>query len=94
MLDILGTPEDQPLAATVAAAMEQWTDLKVNTRTINGCLWATDTGPFCSAGYGALTLVEDMPINNPNYHSTRDTVETLNLKLLNSVTRAALAALS
>jgi hypothetical protein len=56
--------------------------------------WArsSDHASFWAAGYPALSIIENNPDNNPHYHHTSDTPDTLDFAFLTAVTRATLAA--
>ena len=54
----------------------------------------SDHASFWAAGYPALDIVEDQPDNNPHYHHSSDTPNTLDFDFLTAVTRATLATVA
>ncbi len=57
--------------------------------------WArSDQTNFQSSGFAAVHVSEDMPDENPYYHTKRDTPDTLDMKFVADVTRAALATVA
>ncbi len=51
----------------------------------------SDHASFWDYGYAALLAIDDVPIQNPFYHTIEDTLSTLNLDFCAQATRAALA---
>lgn len=45
----------------------------------------SDHASFWDRGYRAIMVTDTANLRNPNYHSSRDTIETLDLKFLNRV---------
>jgi hypothetical protein len=60
-------------------------------KTVDASVIYSDHASFWDNGYPALLGIEDLPPLNPHYHTTGDTVDTLNLDLCALSTRAALA---
>lgn len=49
----------------------------------------SDHSPFWDNGYPALLAIEDLPLTNPYYHQTTDTLDKLDLDFFTRSTRAA-----
>jgi hypothetical protein len=64
------------------------------TRTVDPSFVYSDHAPFWDNGYQALLAIEDDPLNNPYYHRTTDTLDTLNLDFFTSASRAAVGLLA
>lgn len=45
----------------------------------------SDHAPFWDRGYRAIMVTDTANLRNPNYHSSRDTLETLDLEFLSRV---------
>ena len=82
---------DQWLAGQfIEAASRYGVGIRVVKRA--GVKWAkSDQASFWAAGYPAMAIIENEPDNNPHYHHSSDTPDTLNLDFLTAVTRATLA---
>jgi hypothetical protein len=90
-LELFGNPESEWLLHRFVAAAERYTTLQINPR-VDASFWRSDHSAFWDQGFSALCGIEDLPLANPNYHTTADTLDTLNLDFLTSVARATLAA--
>lgn len=64
------------------------------TSTVAPDLRRSDHAPFWDAGYQALMLTDAADLRNPNYHSTGDSVGTLDLQFYVQSTKAILATLA
>jgi Zn-dependent M28 family amino/carboxypeptidase len=54
----------------------------------------SDHAPFWDRGYRAIMVTDTADLRNPNYHSSRDTLETIDLDFLTGVYRGLSIALS
>lgn len=52
---------------------------------------SSDHASFWEKGLSAVLMIEDVPPNNPHYHTPNDTVDALNFAFLEGVTKATLA---
>ncbi len=57
-------------------------------------IWASDQWSFLQQGYPAFLAIEDMDDFTPHYHSTSDTLSTLDLDYYADCTRAAVATIA
>jgi len=64
------------------------------TRTVDASMVYSDHSPFWDSGYPALLAIEDMPLTNPYYHRTTDTLATLDLDFLTRAARASVGLLA
>ena len=53
----------------------------------------SDHAPFWDLGYKAIMVTDTANLRNPNYHSPRDTLDTLDLDFLTSVCRGLMEAI-
>lgn len=94
-----GTPEDLDVAVNEAS---DWLGERFRTdsaayggppvrKIVDPSAIYSDHASFWNSGYPALLGIEDLPPNNPHYHTTGDTGETLDFDFCARVTRAALA---
>ena len=67
-------------------------DLSVVRRTANYV--GSDNSSFWDYGYSSFCGIEDMPLNNPNYHRTSDRISTLDFEFYGDVVRGAVATLA
>jgi Zn-dependent M28 family amino/carboxypeptidase len=88
-LDLIVDPESEWLADLFAAVSSQYESLPLRT-IVNASFTWSDHSPFWDCGYPALCGIEDYDVPNPYYHTTRDTIDKLNLDFALSATRAAL----
>jgi Zn-dependent M28 family amino/carboxypeptidase len=56
-------------------------------------LFLSDHASFWSQGYPALMLTDTVPLRNPHYHQTTDTVETLDFDFLTGVAKAVVGVI-
>ncbi len=94
-LEVYANPASDWLAARFVAVSEAYGLIKANR-------WIDPTAPsdqssFWDRGYPAVLAIEDQPYNpyfNPHYHTTSDTVDTLNFEFYTQATKASLATLA
>ncbi len=95
---IIGNQNSARLIEQFRAGMTQVEKLPVETLQVpdNGNdLQATrlsDHSPFWDAGFPALMVTDTSFMRNPHYHMPSDTVETLDMRFLQLVTEASVAA--
>ncbi len=53
----------------------------------------SDHAPFWDAGYPAVMITDTAMMRNPNYHTSRDTSDTISLEFMEQVTTALAATL-
>jgi hypothetical protein len=105
-LDMIGYPDAMPedldvvvndvsrwMAERTAQAAALYTGLEVR-RIVDSSFIYSDHSPFWDQGYSAFCGIEDADVNNPYYHTTGDTVETLNFDFFEDAAKTALAVLS
>jgi len=63
-------------------------------RIVDASFVYSDHAPFWDGGYPALLAIEDNPLNNPYYHRTTDTLDTLDFDFFTSATRASVGLLA
>ncbi|TRZ90137.1 M20/M25/M40 family metallo-hydrolase [bacterium] len=71
----------------------EYADLTVRTR-VDPSMVYSDHASFWDHGYPALLAIEDEPLQNPTYHKTGDTLDTLNLDFCAQAAKAALATVA
>jgi len=71
----------------------EYAALTVRTR-LDPSMVYSDHASFWDHGYPALLAIEDEPLQNPYYHKTGDTLDTLNLDFCAQAAKAALATVS
>ena len=71
----------------------EYADLTVSTR-VDPSMVYSDHASFWDHGYPALLAIEDEPLQNPTYHKTGDTLDTLNLDFCAQAAKAALATVA
>jgi hypothetical protein len=71
----------------------EYADLTVSTR-VDPSMVYSDHASFWDHGYPALLAIEDEPLQNPYYHQTGDTLDTLNLDFCAQAAKAALATVA
>ncbi len=54
----------------------------------------SDHSPFWDAGYNALFITDGGNFRNPNYHSSSDTIGTLNFNFMSNVVKATVATVA
>jgi hypothetical protein len=89
-LDVFVNSASEWMGYRIAQDAGEYAGLSVKTR-VDPSMVYSDHASFWDNGYAALMAIEDEPLRNPNYHTTRDTLDTLNLDFCAQATRAALA---
>jgi len=89
-IDIIVNPASDWLGARYLSAAERYAPLPT-LKIVNASFRGSDHSPFWDQGYHALCGIEDAGVPNPHYHKTTDTLSTLNMDFVTSVTRASLA---
>jgi len=90
-IGIIGNWRSASLLKNFAGAMRQVPALPVETLTVlgNGFLVPqvrlSDHAPFWDLGYPALLLTDTAFMRNPHYHTSSDTIETLDLEFMAKV---------
>lgn len=74
----------------IALDAAEFAGLSVNSRVDPSAVYS-DHASFWDVGFAALLAIEDAPLNNPHYHTTGDTLDTLDLGFCARATKAALA---
>jgi hypothetical protein len=92
-LELIVNADSGWLADRLRRAASTYTS-QATRKIVNASLTYSDHSPFWDRGYAAVLAIEDEPLNNPCYHRTSDTVETLDPAFFTASTRTALAALS
>jgi hypothetical protein len=100
-IGVIGNWSSATLLRRFARQMRQVRGLPVETLSVPGngglipAVRLSDHAPFWDAGYPALMVTDTSFFRNPHYHSSTDTLETLNLdfmaKVCEGVVRAVLA---
>jgi hypothetical protein len=88
--DVISNEISRGLADRYRANAAQYAGLTVNTM-IFGSWPYSDQSPFWDHGYEALCVIENEDPQNPNYHTTSDTLSTLNLDYALLAVKASLA---
>ncbi|MGB7295075.1 MAG: M28 family peptidase, partial [Candidatus Aminicenantales bacterium] len=92
-LEIIVNPASEWLAARFLGVCESYGLVDVN-RVVDASIIYSDHSPFWDLGYAALLAIEDYPVQNPYYHHTTDTIDTLDFGFFRESARAALALLA
>jgi hypothetical protein len=91
VLDVIGNGNSEWLADRFIAAGQPYVSLRL-AKVIDPSLTWSDHSSFWDQGYAALCGIEDS--DNPYYHHTTDTVDTLDLGFAAEVVKAALATVA
>jgi hypothetical protein len=89
-LDIISNPASEWLADRIISSSIAYTTLDIS-KIVNPAFVWSDHSPFWDRGYSAILGIEDIIISNPYYHTTNDTIDTLNLDFTTEVVKASLA---
>jgi hypothetical protein len=89
-LDVFVNSASEWMGYRIAQDAGEYAGLSVKTRVDPSMIYS-DHASFWDNGYAALMAIEDEPLRNPHYHTTGDTLDTLNLDFCAQATRAALA---
>jgi Zn-dependent M28 family amino/carboxypeptidase len=81
------------MAERFGTAAALYADLTTRT-TVDPSFVYSDHSPFWDQGYRALLAIEDNPLQNPYYHRTTDTIDTLDFDFFVAAARASLALLA
>ena len=92
-LDIVVNDFSRWLADRAELVAATYTGLPVR-KVVDASFVYSDHSPFWDRGYSAFCGIEDADVSNPYYHTTADTVDTLNFDFFEDATGTALAALS
>jgi Zn-dependent M28 family amino/carboxypeptidase len=91
-LDIISNQTSEWLADRFISSTIAYTTLDIS-KTVNPTFVWSDHSPFWDSGYSAILGIEDIsiPLPNPYYHTTNDTIDTLNLDFTTEAVKASLA---
>jgi hypothetical protein len=89
-LDVFVNSASEWMGYRIAQDAGEYAGLSVKTRVDPSMIYS-DHASFWDHGYAALMAIEDEPLRNPHYHTTGDTLDTLNLDFCAQAARAALA---
>jgi hypothetical protein len=89
-LDVFVNSASAWMGYRIAQDAGEYAGLSVRTR-VDPSMVYSDHASFWDCGYAALMAIEDEPLRNPYYHTTGDTLDTLNLDFCAQAARAALA---
>jgi hypothetical protein len=89
-LDLIANNTSEWLADLFVSCTGTYTTLPI-LKSIRPSVTGSDHSPFWDQGYSAVLGIEANPLVNPHYHTTTDTLDTLDMDFATSVTRAALA---
>jgi hypothetical protein len=92
-LDVVVNDASWWMAEKTGLAADAYTGLAVR-KLVNPSFIYSDHSPFWDLGYPAFCGIEDADVSNPFYHTTGDTVETLNFDFFEAAAKTALAALA
>lgn len=92
-LEIIVNPNSEWLAERTILASRSYYDYPIR-KIVSSSFVYSDHASFWQKGYDAFCAIEDNPIKNPYYHTTYDTLNTLNIDFLKSVVKIGLAVLS
>jgi len=89
-LDIISNSASEWLADRIISSSIAYTTLDIS-KIVNPTFVWSDHSSFWDSGYSAILGIEDIYISNPYYHTTSDTIDTLNLDFTTEVVKASLA---
>jgi hypothetical protein len=89
-LDVFVNSASEWMGYRIAQDAGEYAGLDVRIR-VDPSMVYSDHASFWDYGYAALLAIEDEPLRNPHYHTTGDTLDTLNLGFCAQATKAALA---
>jgi len=92
-LDVIVNDASWWLAEIATQVAGLYTGLEVR-EVVDASFVYSDHSPFWDQGYAAFCGIEDANPQNPYYHTTGDTVDTLNFDFFEDAARTALAVLS
>jgi Zn-dependent M28 family amino/carboxypeptidase len=91
VLDVIGNQQSEWLADRFIAIAQPYVGLRL-AKVIDPSLTWSDHSSFWDQGYAALCGIEDS--DNPYYHRTSDTLETLDLAFATETAQASLAVVA
>ncbi len=91
-LEIIVNPGSEWLAERTILASKTYYDYPIR-KIVSSSFVYSDHASFWQKGYDAFCAIEDNPIRNPYYHTTNDTLNTLNIDFLKSVVKVGLTIL-
>jgi len=89
-LDIISNQASEWLADRFFSTTISYTTLDISKIVNPAFIWS-DHSSFWDRGYSAILGIEDIYISNPYYHTTGDTIDTLNLDFITEAAKASLA---
>ena len=89
-LDIISNRASEWLANRFFSTSIAYTTLDIYKIVNPSFIWS-DHSSFWNRGYSAICGIEDSMPSNPYYHTTHDTIDTLNLDFITQVVKASLA---
>jgi len=89
-LDIIGNPSSEWLINYFSSMAKTYAILDTLKIVNSSFIWS-DHSPFWNRGYSAICGIEDANVPNPYYHTTQDTIDTLNLDFMTEAVKASLA---
>lgn len=92
-LEIIVNPNSEWLAERTIQASKLYYDYPIR-KIVSSSFVYSDHASFWEKGYSAFCAIEDNPIRNPYYHTTYDTLDTLNIDFLKSSVKIGLGTLS
>lgn len=92
-IEVIVNPNSEWLAERTIQASNTYFDYPIR-KIISSSFVYSDHASFWQSGYSAFCAIEDNPIRNPYYHTTYDTLDTLDTDFLKSVVKVGLATLS
>jgi hypothetical protein len=90
-LDIIVNVHSKWMGTLLASAAQNYSSIDVLTTTDDSADYS-DHYSFWDEGFSAVLCIEDYEDTNPYYHTTGDTITTLNLDFATESTRVCLAA--
>ncbi|HLP59806.1 MAG TPA: M28 family peptidase, partial [Candidatus Deferrimicrobium sp.] len=90
-LDVIVNSNSKWLGTLLKTAAQNYSTIDVLT-TVDGSYDYSDHSSFWDKGFPAVLCIEDYEDTNPYYHTTRDTVDKINLNFATQATRACLSA--
>ncbi len=92
-LDIIGNPSSEWLINCFSSTAKTYAILDT-LRIVNSSFVWSDHASFWNSGYSAICGIEDANVPNPYYHTTQDTIDTLNLDFMTEAVKASLATVA
>lgn len=92
-LDVISNPDSEWLADRFFSVTPLYAPLDIFKIVNSSFVWS-DHSPFWNNGYSAILGIEDYNVPNPYYHTTHDTIDTLNFDFITDVMKASLATVA